>query len=368
MASGLSLGAMARETNYDKGHLSRIERGLREPGPELIALYELLAARDGTVPVPAAAPLAELGERDRAEAAAGFEISFEQYKTMGREMPAGLVLPALIGLVESIRMTARAGSRPDRRLLRQAARVAEYTGWMAQEAGDPAASLHWTGEAAELAAFADYRDLHAYAWVRRAELELYAGRAPMVITLAERAHADSRVHPRVRALAAQRAGQGHAVLGDAVRCLGALDQADRLWDSADEPLPFGPATMSDPRRFVRGWCWFDLGRSDRAVEELSAATAGHRSRRSRRVRALFGTRLARAHIAAGDLREGLDVARRSFHALSSTGSASARTEFVALLHTLDGSASRSAAEFVAEVRAALPPSGDAARELETGAM
>ncbi|MGW0583135.1 helix-turn-helix domain-containing protein, partial [Streptomyces sp. NPDC002920] len=221
-AAGLTLRSLAREISYDKGHLSRVERGMSPPGRRLVELYDLATGAGGKLAAallpgavrppsdraPADRPPSDLpspdlpspdlpssnrprgaavrpgwvaDERESALAVAAFQASLAQLRTIGRELPPGVVLPALDGQFRALSTLTSGVPRPDRRLLRQAARTAEYAGWMAQEAGDAAEARRWTGTAAELAARAAHRDLRAYTWVRRAELELYAGRPDLVL-------------------------------------------------------------------------------------------------------------------------------------------------------------------------------------------
>ena len=51
-AAGVSLGQVVRLTDYSKGHLSKVENGLRPASPRLVRVYESLCNRSGSVSAP----------------------------------------------------------------------------------------------------------------------------------------------------------------------------------------------------------------------------------------------------------------------------------------------------------------------------
>src|SRR5690606_28803729 len=138
---------------------------------------------------------------------------------------------------------------------------------------------------------ADDSELSEYAAARRALVALYRHDAAQVVALTERPAATAS--PRVRWLSALREAQGHALAGDAARCLAALDRARALTPAAvasSEPAVLGPAMASDRLAAVTGWCLYDLGRPAEAVPELRRAitTMAPGTREHSR----FGVRLA----------------------------------------------------------------------------
>ncbi|MFD3379062.1 MULTISPECIES: hypothetical protein [unclassified Streptomyces] len=259
---------------------------------------------------------------------------------LGREVPARVVLPAVAEQVRTLKEIALTGRNPDRALLRLAAHTAEFAGWMAQESGSEAAARCWTAEAGRLAARSGFNDLRGYSLVRRAELEMYAGRADAVIELCEAVY-HHQYGPRVRALAAQRAAQGHAMRGEELGSLRALDRARTLWasqpDEGPDGLLLGSATIGDPAQLVSGWCWLDLGRPRNAVELLRTGLRPARTSQGRRMRALFGARAARALAVEGELHEAVQLGRRSLRSADMTWSATAMTELRLLAGTLEQS-------------------------------
>lgn len=398
--AGLSLRELAYEVQYDPGHLSRIERGLRP------ATYEMARMCDGALDAqgrllallpddPAAlarargADPAAVAEREpRAEglrhrvrgagsrSAAGGPAAGAQadepcrwtgpaargtvwapdprdvaavantfadtawgLRMLGRQVPARVVLPVVIEQVCSLREIAadRRGANPV--LLRLAGHIGEFAGWMAQENGDMAAARYWTAEAGRLASQCGFQDLRGYSRVRRAELEMCAGRADAVVELCERVQHGPRYSARVRAFAAYHAAQGHAMRGEAVASLRALEQGRELWMTQPEQEPdmslLGSATIGDPGQMMAGWCWLELGRPRLAAELLCAALGPAHSVQGRRVRALFGSRAARALAEGGELQEAVALGRRSLRAATATGSATARSELRLLALTLE---------------------------------
>ncbi|WP_410536690.1 hypothetical protein [Streptomyces sp. KL2] len=295
--------------NYDKGHLSKVERGERSASPEparrcdafLGANGELqrLVIRpetdSGTAETPATPSLRLVGRRavlsagtgtlidlglklsGRASFAGGpllpsFRAQFDQLRMLGQSTAPRVLLPLLetqtrtaAGLVADTPSAARAPA------LLLASRFAEFTGWMAQEAGDSGAVLDWTGEAAEPARAGGDPYLGSYALVRRALVTLYGGDAAGTVALARRAQSDE-LPPRVRGLAAQREAQGHALVGDERDCLRSLDRARELLGSDDarsgaDPV-IGTTNLSDPAAMTTGWYLHDLGRPKAAAEIL----------------------------------------------------------------------------------------------------
>ncbi|MER6167254.1 helix-turn-helix domain-containing protein [Streptomyces violaceorubidus] len=344
----LSLTEFSVALNYDKGHLSKVERGERSASPELARRcdaflgangeLQCLAIRADTGSDGAGSPtstnlwsmgrravlaagtgsLIDLGLRhgSTASAAVGsllpsFRTQFDQLRTLGQSTAPKVLLPLLetqtrlvAGVVADTPSATRAPA------LRLASRFAEFTGWMAQESGDSRTALGWTGEAVELARAGGDAHFGSYALVRRALVTLYAGDATGTVALARRAQHDG-LPPRIRGLAAQREAQGHALVGDERDCLRCLDAARDLFDrddasSSTEPL-IGTTHVTDPAAMTTGWCLYDLGRTKAAAEVLD--------RECRRVpphalrtRARYGFRRALAHAASGEVEHACAIA------------------------------------------------------------
>jgi transcriptional regulator with XRE-family HTH domain len=350
----ISLGVLADRVHYDKGYLSKIETGKLPANRRLASLVDTELGADGelTALVPEeprrpskaadAAPGGGDGEPDsepdwgREVAAFGEALSvpltlrpaagrseaddlrllalytdeFDRHRRLSQQFPPEHVSRRLVVDFSTLMELAQTTRPTAARLRLLAARYAEFIGWMCQEAGSPGDALKWTRRTAELATRAEDADLAAYTLVREAELALRGGDPATAMELAERVLTDPRARARSRGLAAHRQAQAFAVRGDHARCLSSLDRARDLLHperiaaearSADEPV-VGSATVGGLDNAIAGWCHYDLGRPQRASEFLADAldrtpTEAHRSR------ALFGSRLALAYEASGDLDE-----------------------------------------------------------------
>src|SRR5262249_53183168 len=202
--------------------------------------------------------------------AAAFRGIFDWYRELGHQVSPLLVLDLLGRQTAAVRSLAGGAGDPEqrRRLVLLAARFAEYTGWMAQEAGDEAGAAAWTRDAARLAASVGGTDLVQFALVRGADMALYRDDGAQTVELAWRAQADPAVAPRVLGLAAQREAQGHALTGDYDACMRALDRSVELLAAAGlsnggDP-PVGATSLTAPATVVTGWALHDLGRPARA--------------------------------------------------------------------------------------------------------
>ncbi|WP_440902141.1 helix-turn-helix domain-containing protein [Actinosynnema sp.] len=295
-AAGLSLQDLAKELNYSKGHLSKIETGAKAPTPQLARQADAVLSAGGelsrlapaapvghprqAVPAPRhEAPPLPRARRSELEAATedpavarGLRLQFDTIRDLGKRMSPRLVQPMLHGSLVSLRdMLAAAGEAgAKRQVALMTARFVEYAGWMAQEAGRREEAVALTLESAALAELAGDPGLAAYALVRRAELAMYAGAAQQTIALAERALADPHATARVRGLAEHRLAQGYAQLGEEARCRAALERAAALLAEAEAPEPALPeetlarATVLVPPA---------AGRADEAASGLVVATA-----------------------------------------------------------------------------------------------
>jgi transcriptional regulator with XRE-family HTH domain len=308
LTAGLSLEAMAKQVNYTKGYLSKIETGSKPAsvdlarrfdaalaaGGELAALVGprrveaarqaagvddafddgedevwILMTPNGAVVVPVSRRQAlamggvalaglgiGLGTRSAAgpgmasaaeadSTLAGFRRVFEEIRRLGRTVSPASVLPTIASQTQSLRGLAEAAAGAARtRLVKLASRHAEYAGWMAQEAGDERMAVWWTAKAVDLAHAAGDDELAAYALVRRANITLYRDDAVATIELARLAREQPGISARVQGLAAQREAQGHALNGDYDACARALDAAADLLDRPAAPSEEPPLGSS----------------------------------------------------------------------------------------------------------------------------
>ncbi|MBX6750390.1 MAG: helix-turn-helix transcriptional regulator [Micromonosporaceae bacterium] len=366
----MSLSQLARAVHYSRGHVSRIENGLKRPSETFARLCDGVLGTGGVLlRHPAVArPKVEPGSMPTLEGfgqtpwvlrlAPDGSGSWEAYglthplrvgpaplaeqwtlfgalRSMGRTTRPAVVLPlaaAFFSVVRSAVASSVGRARRDQMIV--GARLAEYLGWMWQEAGDDDAALTWTGWAVEIAREAEDVEMSEYAAARRALVALYRRDAAQVVALTERPAATAS--PRVRWLSALREAQGHALAGDATRCLAALDRARALASRAadcSEPAVLGPAMASDRLAAVTGWCLYDLGRPGEAVPELRRAIATMAPRT--REHARFGVRLALAYAASGDLASGCALMAQLLDAVLQVDSATIRWDLRAFGQIID---------------------------------
>ncbi|OWA08845.1 transcriptional regulator [Streptomyces sp. CS113] len=348
LGARLSLTEFSVALNYDKGHLSKVERGERSASPELARRCDAFLGANGelqrlairadtdsesgefhtspslssvgrrAVLAAGTGSLVDFGLRRSSEAsfAAGpllhsFRAQLDQLRTLGQSTAPKVLLPLLetqTRMVAGLAAETQSATRAHALLL--ASRFAEFTGWMAQESGDSRTALVRTGEAAELARAGGDPSLGSYALVRRALVTLYSGDATGTVALARRAQKDG-LPARIRGLAAQREAQGHALAGEEGACLGSLDKARDLLsrdDAPDSTEPvIGTTHVTDPAAMTTGWCLYDLGRP-RAAAEVLDRECRRLPPHALRTRARYGFRRALAHAASGEIEHACAIA------------------------------------------------------------
>lgn len=355
LAADLTLTGLARLVHYSKGHLSKVERGIKMPSRQLARLCDVALGAEGALAAlfseKSSGTGATIGmdgdeevwlmqlsadddswfgpvSRRRAVAAgaisiAGMSISwpgssasvedptylgihrslFDHYRQLGQVVDSRLLLPVLIAQTHTLReLSTRAGPRIRDVLLMLASQYAEYIGWMVQEAGNEQAALWWTQHAADLAAAGGDPHLAVYGLVRRALVTLYGGDAEQTIEMAQRAQS-GKVPARIRGLAALREAQGHALAGAYDSSMRSLERARvllaRRTADSDGPV-IGTTNLADPAEMIKGWCLHDLGRPQTAAEIIDIQLA-QLPLRALRARVRYGVRSAVAHAAAGEV-------------------------------------------------------------------
>ncbi|MEU6960278.1 helix-turn-helix domain-containing protein [Streptomyces chrestomyceticus] len=382
-AAGWSLTRLAMAVHYSKGHLSKVETGLKRPTSELARLCDAALCADGVLaalvppteateaaPLPESRPDEEVWimqwdadgsvrfaamDRRRALAlgascllavAAGEEPAaaaspadagllqasramFDQYRRLGQSAEPGALVPPLVAQAQALRdLATRSAGGTRRGLLVLASRYAEFAGWMAQESGNDRAASWLTQRAVDLAQAGGDRHLATYALARQALISFYAGDAATTIALSGRAADTKDAPPRIRGLAAQQEAQGHALAGDHQACMRRLETARALLsaDAGDPTLPvIGSSNLTDPVSMATGWCLYDLGRPQQAADILDAETAllpGHSVRNQVR----YGMRRALSHAAAGHIEHACSVAGALLGPVSQVDSATVRAD------------------------------------------
>ncbi|MFD4640870.1 XRE family transcriptional regulator [Lentzea sp. NPDC058436] len=270
------------------------------------------------------------------EVVAGMRTSFERLRDKGLRASPQEVLEPLRALQRTVYGLARETSGPvGTRLVLLAARIAEYTGWMCQEAGDEQGALWWTRHASELSRAAGDPDITSHAFAREAGLALYRRDASATITLARQAQRIGRAGSRVLALAVRREAQGHALAGDRAAAERAFDRAANQMPSAvpDSPYPVLGSSVPDPLELARGWALSDLGLHTEAAavldEQLTLVPAS-----SRRTLARFRTRRSLALALSGEVDESCRTIARALDDVAHVDSATVRTDLRQLSRTL----------------------------------
>lgn len=378
--SDQSLAQLAKKVHISKSYLSKIEGGKAKPGDKLARLLDSKLNAGGqlvallpppprrSAPAPESAGsvawslrlhadgTSDFASGDPATLAAGeppsvvahcavapgfhgeapveetlpvFQTLFHEYRRLGQFSGPAVVIPmsgaataALSGLVHSAPPAQRGVA------LRLAARFAEYTGWMWQEAGDDRAARCWTDQAAHLAEAGGDRELAAYALLRQAELALYQGDSLATVELARAAGARARGR-RLRELAAQREAQGHALLGDEDACRRALDRGAELaggtGPQGDGSPALGGTHLPDLTAFVKAWCLQELGESEAAVALLDTGRESI-APYAVRARARHNARLALALAGTGQVERACEVAESVARDVMTTDSATVRSD------------------------------------------
>ena len=393
MAAGLSIKQMSDRVHFSKGYLSKIENGLKRPTEAVARQCDSVLGANGTLaaladphepgePAPGEVPgtdeiadevwvmaLDKIGEVrflpvDRrhvlaggAAAILGFALArgarpaavdervlpglrtaFDQVRSLGMVSSPVVVLPMVIAQVHALRSLvpdSRGALRAE--LLVLASRVAEYAGWMCQEAGDERRAEWWTDCAVNLAGAGQDAGFASYALVRHAELAMYRHDASTTIELARQAQAHPAAGPRILGLAARCEAQGHALAGNAEDYQRALDRALALLvaaEPADSGRPvLGSSSVADQVSLAAGGSLCDLGRPaqaaevlDREVPKIAAA--------ARRARARFGARRVLAHAANGEVEHACELLRPVLEDATHVDSATIRVELRQVARTL----------------------------------
>lgn len=355
LARGLSLREMAGLVHYTKGYLSKVETGQRVPPEELARQYDsvletggrftaMMRDRTGTpsppdgterpagtrTPMTDAArsawwngvdqwlaasadiamslPPSRIGQAGSGARQAAvldmFNRMFAGLRELGQQASPEIVMAPLLAHTQTLRrLAASADGRHRVAALGLAARCAEYTGWMAQEAGHDQVSLWWTAQAIDMAAASGDHEFAAFGLIRRALVTFYQGDAAQTVELAQEAARHPAARPRVRRLALQRVAQGHALAGAELEARRALDEARRMVTS-DQDGPrqhvLGSSTMHDNTDLIEAWCLHDLGRpaDAGALLDVQLSTV---PRHASRFMARWGARRALAYAVSGEI-------------------------------------------------------------------
>lgn len=347
-AAGISMGQLAKRVNYSKSYLSKIENDLKPPNATLARICDgVLDAGGALIEAAHSARAGALGRRQVLAGAGavlgvvlaggsrpildegvvnGLRTSFEQLRGLGMQTSPAVVLEPLVTQTHTVHALAVGNPEPVRsRLLLLAARMAEYVGWLSQEAGNEPDALSWTRHAAELASAGGDRGIASYAFVREAGLALYRQDPVSTIDLARQAQRLDRPGTRTFGLAARREAQGHALAGDRDAFERALDRAGETSFAHTADYPVLGSTVPNPLALARGWSLADLGQvgAAAAILDVEVAKVPLSNRRSR---ARFGARRSLAHALNGEIDESCRTLPETLDDAARVDSATVRTD------------------------------------------
>ncbi|MEU1665761.1 helix-turn-helix domain-containing protein [Streptomyces sparsogenes] len=185
-----------------------------------------------------------------------------------------------------------------RRILETASEWAEFAGWLYEDLGHPGKGLWWSDRAMEWAQEADEPVRQAFVLMRKSQLSAGLRQQQRVVGLAAAAlRVRGDVPARVHASARLQEAHGHALAGDEMEALRALDAAEILVGEDDAVTDqLGGYCNSSYVEAQRATCYLRLGKP------ADALTAYQRALNSwpdtyQRERGLHLARLAGAHAA-----------------------------------------------------------------------
>ncbi|MCX5400632.1 helix-turn-helix domain-containing protein [Streptomyces sp. NBC_00102] len=340
---GWSVREFARRANVSEGQICNLESGVRNPTPAVAAACDKAFGTGGDL-----VELAGDGRRGaRAEAVvdagpviAGYERILRELKDIGRSNGPRSVTASMKSITRVLTDAApRAVGEQRAQIWLLASRFAEYTGWMAQEAGNPAEALRWTSIAVRWGADGGDETVAAYALVRRALIAQHRGDTRAAIDFADRAARHPAAGPVIRAHAARRAAQGHARLGEAEACREALERfRSHAAEVTDARVPhWGPRVENGNPRLIEASCMLGLRRFEEAADlfaaELRCLPAAPADSNSR---ARFAVRQATALAGIGGLEDACRIVEAALPVIERIDSATVRAElrrFVDLART-----------------------------------
>ncbi|GAB3474156.1 helix-turn-helix domain-containing protein [Amycolatopsis cihanbeyliensis] len=208
-------------------------------------------------------------------------------------------------------------------LVKLAATYAESLAWLHEDAGQQHAATHWVGRAMEWAHEAGDDLLLAWTLFRRSQHAAAEGDAQRTIGLAQAAgRGRDRLPGPMRAAIAQQEAVGYALAGDEFRSHHTVDLAHQwaVRDSAGTALGGHGSFCSETYlELQRAHCWTALGKPQQALRVYESALPALPPV-YRRDRGVACSRLAQAHLAAGQPDEAAQAGREALAIARSSGS------------------------------------------------
>ncbi|MDI3405581.1 helix-turn-helix domain-containing protein [Streptomyces cavernicola] len=329
---GWSVREFARRANVSEGQICNLESGSRNPTPAVAAACDAALGTGGRL-----VELAGAGRREpRAEVVeagpvvAGYERVLGELKDIGRSTGPRFVLSSMKSITRILTDAGpHAAGEQRAEIWLLASKFAEYTGWMAQEAGNTAEALRWTNLAVRWGAHGGDETVAAYALVRKAFIAQHRGDTDAAIGFADQAAGHPAADPVIRAHAARRAAQGHARLGDAGACREALERfSSHAAEATGDPPPhWGPRIENGNPRLIEASCMLSLRRFEPAAD-LFAAELRRRPAvpADSNSQARFAVRQATALAGAGRLDDACQIVEATLPVIERIDSATVRAE------------------------------------------
>jgi tetratricopeptide (TPR) repeat protein len=225
-----------------------------------------------------------------------------------------------VAVLEALQSALRDAPRLES--VRLAAQYAESAAWLYEDSGSLAPARYWTSRAMEWAYEAGDQSMLAWTVFRRSQQAATAHDAAQVIGLAQAARRDEeRLETPMRAAIRVQEAYGHAMDGDETRSQRLLDEA-HTWAANDTvgDARGGHGSYCTPSHIEiqRASCWLATGQPKKAI---ALYEKGLRSLPAvyQRNRAAALSRLAAAHVAAGQPEQAASTAHAALPVARSTG-------------------------------------------------
>jgi tetratricopeptide (TPR) repeat protein/DNA-binding XRE family transcriptional regulator len=348
-------------------------RGTSPDGPEMLALPRVGGpdrqrtshGGPGSIPTPDAITLSPTPATDtsgyRVEPAlvATYRSVLSHYAridNLAGPLPLLTVLPEQVAFLERLLPNISGDLRKE--LLDVAARSAEFTGWLCQDAGDFQAAVFWSDRALNYALQRGDSHLISYVLMRKSNIASDAGDGEGALDYARAALREwERLTPRLRAVALRQEAHGHALRGDVSEVARSIDRAmEQVIDERPTDPEFDLTTYCTIGYvgMEAASCWLQVGEPKRAIETYEQRIRSWAPEFKRDLGICLG-RLAVAHAANRDLEEAWDVGQRALTIAQETRSARTIRELTRLHTHLDGSAGLRAAADLGRALAELTP-------------
>ncbi|MFI1527273.1 multiprotein-bridging factor 1 family protein [Streptomyces griseus] len=328
---GWSVREAARRANVSEGQICNLESGLRNPSPAVAAACDEAFGADGELAELAGSGRRDTRDDDIAESGpviAGYERILGELKDIGRSTGPRFVTASIRSIIRILTDTGRRAVGEQRaEIWLLASKFAEYTGWMAQEAGNSAEALRWTKLAVRWGAEGGDETVAAYALTRKAFIAQHRGDTGAAIGFADQADHHPAANPVIRAHAARRAALGHARRGDAGACRDALERfrGHAAEDIGGRPPHWGPRIGNGGSQLLEATCLLHLGRFGPAAD-LFASACGPAIPSDGNSGARFAVRRATALAGIGRLDDACGIVDATLPAIRLIDSATLRAE------------------------------------------